>query len=149
MQGWWAVRWWNREVQKNKQFTCADGCGGRKRRSSDICCTSQASLWNHTENSSSYHLPPFLCLFIFTIDWFFSGKGKVFFLEEEKVNFRFQMPVRFPSPCYIQARQGLCPTVVHISAFLPLTKTKSQFRVSALLSLPSLTCILLLTSCVA
>ena len=51
-----------------------------------------------------------------------------------------QMPVRFPSPCYIQARQELCPTEMHIPAFLLLTKTKSQLGVSALLSLPSLTC---------
>ena len=70
--GWWAVRWWNREVQ----ITCAGGCGGHKWRSSDICCTSQASLWSRTENSSSYHLPPYLRLFIFTLVWFFSGRGK-------------------------------------------------------------------------
>ena len=125
----WAVRWWNREAQ----ITCADGCGGHKWRSSDICCTSQASLWNRTENSSSNHLPPSLRLFIFTIDW-------LFFLEEKKAYFRLllvatQMSVRFPSPCYIQARQGLCPTEMHISAFLILTKTKSQLGVSALLSL--------------
>ena len=70
--GWWAVRWWNREVQ----ITCAGGCGGHKWRSSDICCTSQASLLSRTENSSSYHLPPYLRLFIFTLVWFFSGRGK-------------------------------------------------------------------------
>ena len=72
----WAVRWWNGEAQ----ITCADGCGGHKRRSNDICCTSQASLWNRTENSSSCHLPPSLRLFIFTIDWlFFSWRGKGLF----------------------------------------------------------------------